>query len=68
MGDGDTSSSNLFVAHSGSSVGADGCNTDVVLHLTIPGDIHTLIIMTISMVMTSIFIRMSGHHEWKKEE
>jgi len=68
VGDGHTSSSNLFVAHSTGSVCADGSNADVVLDLTVPGDVDTLIIMTISMVVTTMLARVSGHHEGKEDE
>jgi len=68
VGDGHTSSSYLCVAHSVSSVGADGGHADVVLDLTVPGDVDTLIIMTVSVVMTAMLARVTGHHQGNKKE
>merc|ERR1719189_2584575 len=68
VGDGHTSSSYLCIAHSISSVGADGGHADVVLDLAVPGDVDTLIIMTVSVVMTAMLARVTGHHQGNKKE
>jgi len=68
VGDGHTSSSYLCVAHPTGSVCADGGHADVVLYLAVPGDVDTLIIMTVSVVMTAMLARVTGHHQGNKKE